>query len=975
MFMENLDRRTVNLDNLRKNSIVIVDLDKPLSESVFAQEYQNAAQVIRNIIAYNAAVPKMPECEEAPNLKWSGAQVNRSGFHTAVPFIGERGTGKTSIMCSILQYLAKFKGISSKTFDLGEENRNTRFIALDMIDANTLKSSEDVLLIVLSRLLSYIEAAGEGGNCDDFRELYRKLDALYNDLSRVYQKESVRADESGLMNLKRIADSQKSIESFHNFIAEFRRQFRLKGRLTEAPFLVLALDDIDMYQGSTQREIGSRQFSLLEEIYDYMRVPGLIVLLTYNENILKRNCNTHFRGTYFGHHAQEECTPAERREIETLTRQFIAKLFPSEQRIYLPNFMYVDSANRPNLYIQTEVWRRPENTAPFTDVEWELPVKDFMLRLIAHKTGIYFDIAGTKKHFFEPRNLRELGSLYQIISSMGEVEETAHDWNAKTVRRANCLQLLNYLRDQFAGEQLNAEEWQHFQNLSMLPLLRQVRTLVDSICQYRMNEITGEDDFGYLAKTKKDRWKYSYGELLHNIYFATRIPRANTSDVFYCSKEFIHCILGTDSILMNQILCKDQFQDTNESEKTKARDEWADILGSSVAGRWANDMLPGLYSDSIAGQEKAPLGSISLPINEFFSWALPSEIQAAVFQLGKESFSPESGETVGNFMRAFILIGMFFSGFPQTGLKIQIEAGFEQKQEEMVPVLYLKSTSKDHLCFNALNFVINLRFAIHTHHMNEGDKTYFGYIKGKLQKLGRIIIAQHSRNFEEELQEAERELEKVKRAKTDIRPSVSGSQSDMLNRLTDEWTEKKRSAEAWNNMLAGSTFHAQAFEHRWNALLEALLGNGKTTGEYPKKVRKWENSHKTLPFVLPVQHFDMMYNIIKRLSNVSYYDIPEEAPIDDVYNYFVRLYENIGRELDKQDHAYFPKGDFRFADAYRNCLFYQVFTAKEGSADYNPYLREFLTAMLKTAAPSSLSREIKAKIPLPVPSFKIGGGP
>ena len=95
--------------------------------------------------------------------------------------------------------------------------------------------------------------------------------------------------------------------------------------------------------------------------------------------------------------------------------------------------------------------------------------------------------------------------------------------------------------------------------------------------------------------------------------------------------------------------------------------------------------------------------------------------------------------------------------------------------------------------------------------------------------------------------------------------------------------------------------------------------------------------------VLPVEHFDMMYNIIKRLANGSYYDIPAQAAPDEMYDYYVRLYGNVARELEKQDQVY--GGEERFAEAFRECPFIRHFCADPDES----WFEETLTAMLEGA--------------------------
>lgn len=960
------DKRTVSLDNVKKNNIVVSDLATQLKETIFEQEYAQVARIVRRLILENEKINERNSVERS-NLFYRGAgEQNEGHIQTVIPFIGERGTGKTSMMYSVWRRLKYYSDDPDAPFYLGKNN--IKFIAFDIIDASVLKSREDVLEIILSRMLSYLEEL-EHKNRDpylamqdhpsveyppsaqrnekyppglyEFRELYLKMDSLHKDLRKIYWNRAVGFEEAGLDGLKQIASSQQAISSFRNLVSRFLQIVSSLENHGNDCYLVLALDDIDMYQGS-DHGVCNDQFVLLEQIYDYMRIPGLIVLTTYNDSILKRNCAGHFYKTYFKENlvSQEQCSVADQEEIDTLTRQFITKLLPPEQRIYLPNFNYIDSANHTNLYIEPRLSDKllpPFDEMPaFKDTsekekEKEKPkltVKEFMLQLIAYKTGVYYDVAGSKKHFFEPRNLRELGTLFQVINQLEDMPKPPDE--RKDVQASNRRALLNYFYNQFSTEHLSAEEYRQFHRLAMLPLVRQDRTLVDDIRRHRRRVIFDkEQTFSYSPDDERARWKYSYGEVLHNIYFATRIPLyQETTEFFYRSKSFIQCILGTHSILMNQTL--------HEKDGQK---EMLEIIGSSVAGRWANDMLPAFFdqqgqkiywedpslsslyiSKSVERADyRAELGSVSLPVRSFFNWEIPEEIPKALISLKQATTIEDAEGSIEQFIKALLLIGMFFTGFPRNGLGIEVrkapsKGNLKEKERIDVAVVsgenvqettdiaekwYIFSATEDHVCFNAFNFVLN-QYTANCDNSGLQDQSYFSLIGEKLDKLGKHL------------------------------GSMLGLSEDQL----DEFVERS-----------------------WKSHVDVAIQ------EYTQEIVQWQSKYKDFAFVLPVQHFDMMYNIIKRLANVAYHDISEEASVDKVYDHFKFLYSSIKEELSAQDQVYFPDHKNGFTAAYTDSLFYKVFMAEEGEEKYyNKFVPTLFYKMMHTVLPAQNARDKVANL-------------
>lgn len=946
------DKRTVSLDNVQKNNIVVSNLAQPLKESIFEQEYAQVARIVRRLILENKKINERKSVEKTDSFYRGAGEEDDIHVQTVIPFIGERGTGKTSMMYSVWRRLKYYSDDSKAPFYLGKDN--VKFIAFDIIDASVLNSREDVLEIILSRMLSYLEEL-ESKSVDpylamqdhpsvvyrmlaqrnenlphglyDFRELYRKIDSMHKALRKIYWNEASGLEEPGLESLERVASSQQAISSFRELVFHFLQMVSLLENRGCDYYLVLALDDIDMYQGS-DRGAGNDQFVLLEQIYDYMRIPGLIVLMTYNDSILKRNCTGHFYKTYFKENlvSQAQYSAADQEEVDTLTRQFITKLLPPEQRIYLPDFNYIDSANHANLYIKP--YLNGKLLAPFNErlepenEELTITVKEFMLQLIAYKTGVYYDMAGSKKHFFEPRNLRELGTLFQIINQLEDMPELPDE--KKNARARNRRALINYFYDQFSTDHLSAEEYRQFQRIAMLPLVRQDRTLVDDIRRHRMVVFGEEQTLGYLPNNERDRWKYSYGEVLHNFYFATRIPlrQEESTGPFYRSKPFIQCILGTHSILMNQTLYE------KEGQK-----EMLEILGSSVAGRWANDMLPSFFRQD--GQNayweepgliprpasrsvqratyQAELGSVSLPVRSFFNWEIPEKIQKELISLSQATATVGTKGTIGQFIKALLLMGMFFTGFPQNGLGIQVKKATPksdpkeregadaaavpkenvQESTDNAEKWYMVSTAEDHICFNAFNFVINL-YTANSDDPEVQDQSYFALIGEKLIKLGRSL----------------------------------GGMFDLSSDQRDD------------------------FNDNWKSLVDAALQ------EYTQEILQWQSKYKDFAFVLPVQHFDMMYNIIKRLANVAYHDISEEASVDQVYDHFKVLYGNIKEELSAQDRVYFPDYKKGFTAAYTDCLFYKVFMAEKGESKYyNEFVHILFFKMMHTVLPAQDARD------------------
>ena len=925
------NRRIVELNNVQQNNIVLIDLSKTLIESVFEQEYRKAARIIHNIIMQQSEMKKESEWNRDYRIyqRRKGGRQNLTKCQTAVPFIGDRGTGKTSVMCSILGRLRNYEGGNKDAaFYLGSDVEDPRFVTFDMIDANTLKKTDDVMEIILSRMLTYLEDLQLDG---DFRELYRQIDEIHEDLCLVHGDKERRREEYGLTSLQRIADSQNIIESFQKLVEEFNQLISVNKFHCHPCYLVIALDDIDMYRGS-DAGLHDSQFALLEQIYKHMRIPGLIVLMTYNERILKRTCNRHFENIYFGDDKPSICSKVERDDIEALSGQFISKLFPQEQRIYMPDYMLINSADKSNLYVRPVLLKenRENLIEPFT-AKKEIPVKEFMLRLIAHKTGVYFDATGSKKHFFEPRNLREFGELFQVINSLENVTEDPIV--RATIQSRNRQELLNYLYNQFALRYLNTEEYEEFRKLSMLPLDRQNKTIVNQINQYREKVMNDSDSLGYLGNSKAVYFRYSYGELLRSIYFSTRIGNGTGGKDTLFSKEFVHCILGTRSIILNENVYG------ADSRKTMLP-----VIGASIAEHWANEMVPKLYHEDYTDLIRA--GFLELPIRSYFGWEIPKEVQDAILGIYFGS-SKKSEKTLYQFLEALVVSGMLFTSFPESGLGIMFDAHMKNKEEA---ALVLCSNSDDRVCFDVMNFVLNLYRALPV--KDEPTAGYLDFMHEKLKKLGIELSKQLENDWHEKMEEANdfRDILIKDKEEAELGMPLGFSTKDRNVSVIDKVVDRASAWIALMNMYAESQVSdlgrsgPNYFVKRWNVILQNIIS------KYAGKITNWQREYESFRFVLPVQNFDMMYNILKRLADRSYHSIPKEAPSSKVLDGYTHLLKSIETELSNQDKVYFGDSSKGFAEAFKNSVFYQVIMLQENDKKYNPYLKYVMGEMIRSTA-------------------------
>lgn len=149
-------------DALMNDTYVLEESQKP----AFAKQYRRAATIV-----CDAVCRAIKDVKEQSNRRES----HQRHVNNLIPIIGERGTGKTSVMRSFCCALERYNGITLAPdpvfpcydLKLDEQARqniaNAHFLVLDVINAGELKGQDDILEITLARMQNILKQEVEYG--------------------------------------------------------------------------------------------------------------------------------------------------------------------------------------------------------------------------------------------------------------------------------------------------------------------------------------------------------------------------------------------------------------------------------------------------------------------------------------------------------------------------------------------------------------------------------------------------------------------------------------------------------------------------------------------------------------------------------------------------------------------------------------------------------------------------------------------
>ncbi len=427
--------RRVNIEKLLSNGVIQENIQN-FQESYAEQEFFQAINVLKNIMQENDLFwQKNGGYLDACGSK--RATGKREEIFNVIPFMGERGTGKISTMLSFANMLAEFNPEDKKydAFLLNRDNisrrrhENTKFVVLQYIDVGVLKSKEDIMAIILARMLKYVNkiledhSFGYGGPVvrqEELRQLHQDFERVYTDLLNLTQDGQEADGESVLRRLQNLNSSYSLAEKFQGLVYKFLDFLRRSDRDESSSryYLIIALDDIDLFETSdcpqnhTRRQAQRKDaYTICGQIYEYLQIPGVVVLTTYDENRLLSTCARHIR---------ESFPYLDERECMSQAVQYIQKLILPKYKIYMPNLGYSDYPENRQLKIVIDSEKNlirvlyPDMTSDAVETakHIELTLKELILRYIAAVYGSCFDILGEKRHFLEEKNLRKFKTSF-----------------------------------------------------------------------------------------------------------------------------------------------------------------------------------------------------------------------------------------------------------------------------------------------------------------------------------------------------------------------------------------------------------------------------------------------------------------------------------------------------------------------------------------------------------------------------------
>lgn len=539
--------------------------------SVFSEEYSKASFAVREIVERNHQLNE--------DYKKSGTEYrNRQQICNVLAFVGRRGSGKTSAMLSYLEYLKDYyKLISRAEIDeyrvTDKDDEKVMFTGLEYIDAALLEQDEDLLELVLVKMLKKFmeldqEAALERRNDYDYkkRELYRCFNNVYAGLKNLNNKSDIFRQDGGISldPLKKLSFSQNIKEAFQKLVSQYLDIMQYSEIMDQTypqnRYLVITIDDMDMN--------ASKGFDMLEKIQRYFMIPNVIVLLAIDYEQMERVCQKHFVNEYSIKCPSEDAEEIYQRSMR-LGTEYLEKIIPLGKKVFMPGIK-----NRTGI-IYDEIkyaYNEDEQGEGFTG-------KDLILRNMYNKLGLCVDPISEEIHYLEPSTLRMINAITKDLHDLPDIlqfEGKDLDDNKRRELRGNYTWFWNEILNKYLQKPLNKQEKHLIERIGEISFKDKNQYVID-FCSSQLplfgNSLVRYGDFGCM---------------LYMLHLYEKESREN--------RGFTNWIKAYYSMLLSRLFVLQKY----EKDKSERWNKYIDyILHGEVLGPWESEIFPKFMSENM----------------------------------------------------------------------------------------------------------------------------------------------------------------------------------------------------------------------------------------------------------------------------------------------------------------------------------------------------------------------------------------
>lgn len=316
-----------------------------------------------------------------------------------IVFDGDRGSGKTSCMLSVVNMLF---GDGEKPYAQYKYLPEVEWQKLPMLEPSFFDNERNVLSLIVSRLYDDFINLKKDNSEDDKRNILSQFVKIQKELKYMFKETEKQDALEYLVNLSSSVSLRKDL---HDLISAY-----LHYKNPNSTKLLILIDDIDLNQKAA--------ISMVEEIRKYLVLDNCLVMVSVKIDQLSKILYNEYLREY------KEVNDEIRGVVNQRVERYLSKLFPQRHRIHMP---------QPKEYLHHELVIESSNSfdyniVPCTTVEEAIP------DLIYAKTRFLFYNTRKATSYIVPRNLRNIRQLLKLLMEMKNYQDGDHD-NATAINK------------------------------------------------------------------------------------------------------------------------------------------------------------------------------------------------------------------------------------------------------------------------------------------------------------------------------------------------------------------------------------------------------------------------------------------------------------------------------------------------------------------------------------------------------------
>lgn len=534
---------------LEVNGITDIKYEKPenFTKSVQYKAYDKAAAITKEIIKDNNRFYSMKYGEST-----GGTDLrNSEQIYNIIFFTGNRGTGKTSVMLSYMEFLKDYYRVwkSPKPelgfLDFGD--KNFMFTGLEYIDASSLDNKEDILGSILSKMLkkwndeewrSQEKRGIRRKENYEFRkrQIHMRFNKVYENLKNLRSEKNLLEKDSDMFleTLENLSLTWNLKQSFQELIAAYLDIMEYSGTEEEIKqknhFLVISIDDLDMNI--------SHGFELLEQIRKYLMVPNVIVLLSANFEQLEKICNNYYASEFRDIKGDEET----KTYIKTLSREYLEKMVPIQRQVTLFSGKKWEFFNQLKVKVQYCDNRIQGKDKSGDDKQGENnkgTVEEIVRNDFITYFGAVFMCGGKSLYYLAAETLREFCVWINQIKKLNELN------GLRGTQDDKILELYGFNLKWFWNEEfprlcqkyLSLSEHKVFATLDLLKPKGQIKFLKERFCEGNLLKSEDVSLLDLLADKREGTMENQTFASICMIYFTIKLAEMITKVQLFAGKE------------------------------------------------------------------------------------------------------------------------------------------------------------------------------------------------------------------------------------------------------------------------------------------------------------------------------------------------------------------------------------------------------------------------------------------------------